>query len=104
MLPLSDVIAIYDAAKKYNVPIFSSSSLRYMESVQEVVKGKVGAVLGADTYSPATIEKTHPDFFWYGIHGIEILFSVMGPGCKEVSRVHTKDTDIVVGIWNDGRV
>ena len=101
---LKDVIAIYDAAKKYNVPIFSSSSLRYMQTVQQVVSGKVGAVLGADTYSPATIEKTHPDFFWYGIHGVEILFSVMGTGCKQVSRVHTNDTDIVVGIWTDGRV
>ncbi|MBD0289194.1 MAG: Gfo/Idh/MocA family oxidoreductase, partial [Flavisolibacter sp.] len=70
---LSDVIAIYDAAKKYKVPVFSSSSLRYMESVQEVVKGKIGAVLGADTFSPAILEKTHPDLFWYGIHGVEIL-------------------------------
>lgn len=101
---LSDVISIYDAAKRNNVPIFSSSSLRYMESVQDVVKGKAGAVLGADTYSPATLEKTHPDLFWYGIHGVEILFSVMGTGCKEVSRVHTNDTDIVTGIWKDGRV
>ncbi|WP_018616950.1 Gfo/Idh/MocA family protein [Segetibacter koreensis] len=101
---LTDVISIYDAAKQHNVPIFSSSSLRYMESVQDVVKGKVGTVLGADTFSPATIEKTHPDFFWYGIHGIEILFSVMGPGCKEVRRVSTNDTDIVAGTWNDGRV
>jgi len=101
---LTDVLSIYAAAKQNNVPIFSSSSLRYMESVQDVVKGKAGTVLGADTFSPATLEKTHPDFFWYGIHGVEILFSVMGPGCKEVSRVHTNDTDIVVGIWKDGRV
>ena len=101
---LADVKAIYAAAKQNNVPIFSSSSLRYMESVQEVVKGKVGAVLGADTFSPATLEKTHPDLFWYGIHGVEILFAVMGTGCKEVSRVHTDNTDIVVGIWKDGRV
>jgi predicted dehydrogenase len=54
---LKDVIAIYETAKKYKVPIFSSSSLRYMESVQDVVKGKIGNVLGADTFSPATIEK-----------------------------------------------
>jgi predicted dehydrogenase len=101
---LADVLTIYAAAKQHNVPIFSSSSLRYMESVQDVVKGKVGAVLGADTFSPATLEKSHPDFFWYGIHGVEILFAVMGPGCKEVRRIHTPDTDIVVGIWKDGRV
>ncbi|MEO6000264.1 MAG: Gfo/Idh/MocA family oxidoreductase [Chitinophagaceae bacterium] len=101
---LRDTIAIYNAAKKYKVPIFSSSSLRYMESVQDVVKGKVGAVLGADTFSPASLEKTHPDLFWYGIHGVEILFAVMGIGCKEVIRVNTNDTDIVVGTWKDGRV
>src|SRR3954468_15814160 len=101
---LNDVISIYAAAKQANVPIFSSSSLRYMQSVQDVVKGKVGAVLGADTFSPATLEKTHPDLFWYGIHGVEILFTIMGTGCKQVVRIHTNDTDVVVGTWKDGRV
>jgi predicted dehydrogenase len=93
---LKDAITIYEAAKKYKVPIFSSSSLRYMESVQDVVKGKIGKVLGTDTFSPATIEKTHPDLFWYGIHGVEMLFTVMGTGCEQVTRIHTDDTDIVV--------
>lgn len=101
---LSDAISIYNAAKKYKVPIFSSSSLRYMESVQDVVKGKIGAVLGADTFSPATLEKTHPDLYWYGIHGVEILFTVMGTGCKQVVRINNNDADIVVGTWKDGRV
>lgn len=101
---LSDAIAIFNAAEKYEVPVFSSSSLRFMESTQEVVKGKVGKVLGADTYSPASLEKTHPDFFWYGIHGVEILYTVMGTGCKSVVRVHTEGTDIAVGTWEDGRV
>jgi predicted dehydrogenase len=101
---LHDVIAIYEASEKYKVPIFTSSSLRYMETVQEVVKGKIGTVLGADTFSPATIEKSHPDLFWYGIHGVEILFTVMGTGCKQVRRVNTKDTDLVVGEWKDGRI
>jgi len=101
---LKDVIAIYETAKKYKVPIFSSSSLRYMESVQDVVKGKIGNVLGADTFSPATIEKTHPDLFWYGIHGVEMLFAVMGTGCQQVTRVSTNDTDIVIGTWKDGRM
>ena len=101
---LSDTIAIFDAAKKYNVPVFSCSSLRYMESAQEVVNGKVGKVLGAETYSPAAIEETHPDLLWYGIHGIETLFTVMGAGCKSVIRTHTADADVVVGTWNDGRI
>lgn len=97
---LSDVIAIYDASKKYKIPVFSASSLRYIKGIESIDKKKV---LGADTYSPATLEKTHPDFFWYGIHGVETLYTVMGTGCKSVSRVSTPDTDIVVGIWADGR-
>ncbi|WP_118194951.1 Gfo/Idh/MocA family protein [Albibacterium indicum] len=101
---LSDTIEIFNKAEEFNVPVFSSSSLRYMESAQEIVKGKVGKVLGADAFSPAALEKTHPDLLWYGIHGIEILFTVMGPGCKSVTRTHTEDTDVVVGIWEDGRV
>jgi len=100
---LSDAIAIYETAKKYKVPVFSSSSLRYMETVQEVIHGKIGKVLGADAFSPATLEKTHPDLFWYGIHGVEILFAVMGLGCKELVRINSADTDIVVGSWQDGR-
>jgi hypothetical protein len=101
---LSDAVAIYDAAQRYNVPVFSSSSLRFEKVTQEIAGGKIGKVLGADTYSPATIEKTHPDLYWYGIHGIESLFTLMGTGCKSVSRFYTDNTDIVVGKWKDDRI
>ncbi|WP_046314841.1 Gfo/Idh/MocA family protein [Pontibacter korlensis] len=101
---LSDAIAIFAAAEKANVPVFSSSSLRFMASVQEVISGKYGKVYGADTYSPATLERTHPDLYWYGIHGVETLFSVMGKGCKQVVRHYSDDTDVVVGTWEDKRI
>lgn len=97
-------VEIFKQAKKYNVPIFSSSSLRYVPQVQSLAHGKLGKVLGADTYSPAHLEKTHPDLFWYGIHGVEILYTLMGTGCKTVTRTSTADTEVVVGTWNDGRV
>jgi hypothetical protein len=102
---LADAVAIFAAAKKYNTPVFSTSSLRFAPAVQDIAKEKtVGKVLGADTYSPCTIEKTHPDLFWYGIHGVETLFTVMGRGCKQVVRVHQEGTDVVVGTWQDGRI
>ena len=102
---IADVIAIYSEAKKSNVPIFSSSSLRYMETAQSVrYKDAIGQVLGADTFSPATLEPTHPDLFWYGIHGVEILFTVMGPGCESVTRFKKDNVDVVVGLWKDGRI
>jgi predicted dehydrogenase len=100
---LSDAMAIFNAAEKFNVPVFSSSSLRYMHGIKEIAEGVIGQVTGASTYSPSPIEKTHPDLFWYGIHGVEILFTLMGTGCKEVTRIYTEGTDIVTGTWQDGR-
>ncbi len=101
---LSDAYAIAEAAKQYNVPVFSSSSLRYIEGADEIADGKLGKVIGADAYSPAHIEEHHPDLFWYGVHGVEILFTIMGTGCKSVKRTFTEDTDVVVGVWDDNRI
>jgi predicted dehydrogenase len=102
---LKDAVAIFKAAKQNNVPVFSSSSLRFTPVVQDIAKGKtVGKVLGAETYTPCAIEKTHPDLFWYGIHGVEALYTILGRNCKQVVRSHTEETDVVTGIWDDGRI
>jgi len=102
---LTDAMAIYEAANDFKVPVFSSSSLRYMSNMKDILQKQViGRVLGADAYSPATLEATHPDLFWYGIHGVEALYTVMGTGCKSVARAFTPDTDLVTGVWNDNRI
>lgn len=101
---LTDTIGIFNAAKKYNVPVFSSSALRYTESVQEVINGKIGRVNGADVFTPAPVEKTHPDLFWYGIHGVEMLVAILGPGIQSVCVVNTPDTTVVTGMWSDNRI
>jgi predicted dehydrogenase len=101
---LSDACAIVEAARHYDVPMFSSSSLRYIDGAKEIAGGKIGKVIGVNAYSPAPIEEHHPDLFWYGVHGVEILFTVMGTGCKSVKRIFTENTDVVVGIWEDDRI
>lgn len=101
---LADAAAIFSAAAKRGVPVFSSSSLRYSEGAQALRNGKIGRILGCDAYSPCSLEKTHPDLFWYGIHGVETLFTVMGRGCQTVSRASTAGTDVAVGVWEDGRI
>lgn len=102
---LADAIAIYDLAKQYKVPVFSSSSLRFTADVVAMKKNqKLGNLLGCVTYSPCSLEAHHPDLFWYGVHGVEVLYTLMGTGCETVSRAQTKDTDVVTGVWKDGRV
>jgi predicted dehydrogenase len=101
---LADCLAIFQLAEHYETPIFSSSSLRYGRAVQEIRGGAIGEVTGCDAYSPCALEPTHPDLFWYGIHGCESLFTVMGPGCESVVRTQTANTELVTGVWADGRI
>ena len=101
---LSDAWAIFLAAEKFKTPVFSSSSLRYVSGAQKARQGEAGDILGCDAYSPSPIEPTHPDLYWYGIHGVETLFTVMQTGCQNVRRISTPDTDVVVGLWQGGRI
>lgn len=101
---LADAVAIFRVSKATGTPVWSSSSLRYAKGAQEIRGGAIGKVLGADAYSPAPTEKTHPDLFWYGIHGVESLFTVMGPECESVVRVHSPGLDVVTGRWSQGRI
>lgn len=101
---LGQAIAIYEMAEKYNVPIFSSSALRYSPQNQKLRNGEFGKILGADCYSPHKVEPTHPDFGFYGIHGVETLYTLMGTGCESVNRMSSQDADVVVGRWKDGRI
>jgi len=101
---LADAIFIFDYASKKGVPIFSSSSLRYGKATQAARNGTLGKVSYAETFSPASLEVHHPDLFWYGVHGCESLFTVMGMGCESVIRRTTDEGKIeVVGTWKGGR-
>ncbi|MGE3820309.1 MAG: Gfo/Idh/MocA family protein [Isosphaeraceae bacterium] len=102
---LADVLAIFAKAEEYGTPCFSSSSLRYAPAVQALRSDpKVGSIVGAFSYGPCSLEEHHPDLFWYGIHGVESLFTVMGTGCVSVTRVQTEGTELVTGTWDGGRV
>lgn len=101
---LTDTVAIFELSRHYKTPLFSSSSLRFASGAQALRGGKIGDITGCDAYSPCSLEATHPDLFWYGIHGVETLFTVMGAGCESVSRTSTKDFDLVAGTWKGGRI
>jgi hypothetical protein len=102
---LTDAILIYELAKKHNVPVFSSSSARFSAGFQALsMNEQLGSIEGAQTWGPCSVQPGIPDLFFYGIHGIEPLFLLMGRGCETVARVQTPDTDLVTGVWQGGRI
>ncbi len=102
---LADAVEIFRLAEQHGVPCFSSSSLRFSPGTLKARSGEAaGRVLGCEAYSPCTYEEHHPDLFWYGIHGVETLFTVMGTGCETVRRVPTPGADLVIGQWSGDRI
>lgn len=101
---LREAIEIMELARRIGVPCFSTSSRRYSPSLEPVLTSKYGRLQGASSYGPAMIEPNHPDLYFYGIHAVEGLYTAMGAGCQTVVRTHTEETDVVTGVWSDGRV
>jgi predicted dehydrogenase len=100
---LADGMEIFRLAKEKGAAVFSSSALRFSAATQAIRSGEspIGQVKSCVATSPMHIEPHHPDLFWYAVHGVETLFTVMGPGCKEVKRIGPEEVE---GIWADGRV
>lgn len=98
---LEDAREIARLAKEANVPWFSSSSLRF----GGVATLRTPDLAGAITWGPGPLEAHHHlDLAWYAIHPIEMLYSLMGTGCEEVTRTSTPDADVITGRWKDGRI
>jgi hypothetical protein len=97
---LDDAREIARLAKAAGVPWFSTSTLRY-----SVAKMKTADLNGADVWGPGPLEEHHQlDLSWYAIHEAEMLFTLLGPGCEEVTRVESADASVVACRWKDGRI
>jgi len=92
-------------AREQGVPVFSSSSLRYAPDVVALAGDPaLGGVVGADTFSPASLHPRNPGMTHYGIHGIETLYTLMGAGCETVVCIETAGATVITGRWRDGRI
>ncbi|MHB1078509.1 MAG: Gfo/Idh/MocA family protein [Prosthecobacter sp.] len=102
---LPETIALFELAKKHHVKTWSSSSSRFGADLL-ALKGneEIGDILGVTTWGPCSYQSGTPDLFFYAIHGIESLFTLMSTGCETVSRSKGPITDQVTGVWKDGRI
>ena len=102
---LKDAVAIYKLGREHDTAWFAASSSRFTPGYPELRDNEqLGKVLGCDAYSQSRAAPHHPDLFWYGVHGVDLLYTVMGRGCQIVTAVQTDYTESVRGVWSDGRV
>jgi len=102
---VEDARAMAELARANGAALFSSSSLRYaLEIVEALQDEAIGPVVGAMTYSPASIHDQNPGLFHYGIHAVEPLYALMGQGCQSVTCTFGEGAEVVTGLWEGGRV
>ncbi len=83
----------------HHIPWFSSSSLRYGH------EQRPAGVLGAGTWGPGKYIEGFPlDLTYYGIHSIESLYSIMGPGVVQVAQTRSEASGMLTLAWADGRI
>jgi predicted dehydrogenase len=101
----ADARSIVELSRASGTPFFSASTARFGADMRRLREnpgvGKVTKVQGSSSLSKL---KGHPDLAFYGIHGVEALYSVMGRGCVSVSRKMEDGADVTTGKWKDGRI
>ena len=99
---LEDAREIARLAREAGIPFFSSSSARFAGIATAM---KFPDATGAIVWGPGPLEEHHYlDLSWYAIHLIELLYTLMGTGCEEVTRMATADSDEITGRWKGGRI
>ena len=97
-----DAKAIVELAKEKNIPVMTASAIRYAKGIDALHDGS--KVESCEAFGPMALLEDYRDYFWYGIHSAETLYSFMGTGCKQVQATSTDTIDMIVGLWEDGRI
>jgi predicted dehydrogenase len=103
---LTDAEQIYAIAAETGTRLFASSAFRYADGLVAGLKSireSGERVTGCRVIYWGQIEPTQGRFYWYGIHGAEMLLAVMGKGVGTVQAMTIGDRDVIEVDHNDGR-
>ncbi len=101
---VADARALVGLAQERGGALLSASALRFAPEIQQLRHDPaLGEILGVDLYAPATLHPANPGLLHYGVHGVEMLYALLGPGCQQVSSHWDERGEIVVGYWLAGR-
>jgi len=104
-LSVADAKQIFTIADQHGVTVMSASALRYSDGITKAIQAAGGKpAVGCDVFGPMSEQPTQPGLFWYGIHHVETIVALMGPGCRRVRVEKNNDFDVLTGLWSDGRI
>ena len=96
----------FTLAAETGTRVFASSAFRYADGIVNVLNSIQAAGERVKTCCVRywlQIQETQGRYFWYGIHGAEMLRTIMGPGVREVEASCSADRDSITVWHDDGR-
>ncbi|MEZ4734391.1 MAG: Gfo/Idh/MocA family oxidoreductase [Caldilineaceae bacterium] len=104
----ADVQALVQLAAEKHVPLMSCSAVRYAVEMVELQQRlpDFGPLTCAVTSGPASGDCPNPRArhpFFYGIHPVELLHTLLGPGAEAVTTRRTARCDVGLVHYPDGR-
>jgi len=96
---------ILERARKTDAPCYSASSLRFAPEVEAVraAADRLGELATIDAFGPGELNESMRGLFFYGVHTIEMVDAIWGPGVERVRAVGTEDRAVVEPAHPDGR-
>lgn len=96
---------IEEIASQLKVNYFSSSSFRFASSIvkaAELVKNNhINSNWYVTLYGPLTFKEGIPYFYWYGIHFIEMLYTIFPKEGFVVKKVHMNKDRVIICLLNN---
>jgi predicted dehydrogenase len=102
----SDAQDVFTLAAETSTRVFASSAFRYADglvSALNSIQATGERVKTCRVRYWLQIQETQGRYFWYGIHGAEMLRAIMGPGVRQVETSSNADQDSITVWHSDGR-
>jgi virulence factor len=100
---LTDAKQLLTAARMGKARCYSASSLRFAPEVTDTDWSALGTIRAIDAFGPGQLHQLMEGLFFYGVHTVEMVDAIWGPGVKRVSAIHLEDRDLVDLDYHDDR-
>jgi predicted dehydrogenase len=94
---------LLDETRRGHARIFSSSSLRWVPEIASLDHAALGKIVAIDAFGPSGHNPTMEGLYFYGVHVVEMIDQIWGPGVKRISAVAMPDRELFDLEYKDGR-
>jgi len=100
---VEDARTILRLATEHDARCYSASSLRFANEVHTARDTDPGELVAIDAFGPGELNEGAPGLLHYGVHTIEMVDALWGPGVARVSALAMPDRHLLDMEYADGR-